>query len=140
MTNPQNSRRQEVLDALPCSHVDLIEKNGMHRNLASRWLKRLHDEGECHIIDWNRSPGGGPFFPTYAKGPGEDAPCTLEPIPVRENWHRHMQRKRERQREEAERWLREEGARWLRVVEQFSTTQKLKRRSRSNRNPPFKDE
>jgi hypothetical protein len=127
MTNPHNSRRQEVLDALPCSHVDLIEKNGMHRNVAGRWLAKLHAAEEAHIIGWNRSPGGGPFFPTYAKGKGEDAICDLEPIPIRENWHRHMQRKREAQHQR--------GERWRQIVAQFIASQKRKRKRPSRAKP-----
>jgi hypothetical protein len=123
MTNPQNSRRQEVLDALPGSHVGVYEKTGMHRNVIGRWLKKLHDAGDIHIIGWGRTPGGGPFVPTYADGPGEDVPCTLKPIPMRENWHRHMQRKRE------------QSALWLQVVAQFSASQKRKRKSRAKPKP-----
>ena len=92
MTNPQNSRRQEMLDALPAASPHIVQKTGAHRNVVSRWLARLHAEGAVHVVDWIRWKGGP--LPMYAAGPGVDVPCTIEPLPPAENYNRFKRQAR----------------------------------------------
>jgi DNA invertase Pin-like site-specific DNA recombinase len=80
MSLAPHAMRFMVEDALPGSHAEIIKQTGLGRTTVWRWLKQMHQERCIHIARWHRTPGGGPFIPTYAKGPGKDAPCRLKPL------------------------------------------------------------
>ncbi|MEJ7807051.1 MAG: hypothetical protein WKG03_14150 [Telluria sp.] len=80
MDAPQ-SRLDQVKAALPGTAAEIMAKSKLSRTTVWRWLKELVETGECHITpEWHRTPGGGPFVPTYAAGPGVNAACKLKPF------------------------------------------------------------
>jgi hypothetical protein len=92
MTNPRNTRRDEILAALPGTSVQVGEKTGAHRNVINRWLTRLHKEGAIRITSWVRWPGGP--LAVYAVGAGVDAVCTIERLPAAVNYANYLKRAR----------------------------------------------
>lgn len=92
------SRRGKVAAALalgPGTVADLAKLTGLAYNTVWRWVKEMHAQGECHITPaWKRTPGGGAFVPTYAAGPGVDAPCRLKPYTQAQLSTRYRKKKR----------------------------------------------
>ena len=79
--NAPQSRRDKVKAALPGTPPEIMATTGLARTTVWRWLKDLLEAGECHITpEWQRTPGGGPFVPSYAAGPGVNAKCKLKPF------------------------------------------------------------
>lgn len=80
----KQNRRSKVRAELalgPGTVADLAKRTGLAYNTVWRHMQAMHAAGECHITpQWKRIPGGGAFVPTYAAGPGVDAPCRLKPF------------------------------------------------------------
>jgi hypothetical protein len=89
-------RRLKILGALPAEQIDVARRTGLSVATISRWIRRLHVEGDIHIGSWRRHPSGGDPIPTYVAGPGSDAPCTVVPLGNTERCRRARLRKRER--------------------------------------------
>lgn len=72
--------RAEVMAALPGTAKSIETSTGRGKTTVWRWLKDIHDAGECHIVKWSRCELGGPFVAHYVAGPGVDAVCRLRPF------------------------------------------------------------
>ena len=87
-----------VLAAMPARNGitkrGLERKLGLTRQTVWRVVKRLHDQGRCHIAGWHALKGGGPFQPRYVGSPGVDVPCTLQPLPAVETQRRFREKAR----------------------------------------------
>lgn len=83
-----------VLQSLPGTMAEVRDKAGLGLPTIHRWMKVLRAEHKAHIGGWHRNEKGGPFSAVYHAGPGEDQPCTLEPIPQTEVCRRFRERAR----------------------------------------------
>lgn len=89
MSGAKQSRRRLVADALPGNPADIAASTKLARTTVWRWLKAMHQDGECHVAKWMRNPQGGPFLPVYAAGPGVDAVCALKPLTEKQKSRRY---------------------------------------------------
>ena len=94
----KQNRRSKVRAELALEQgtvADLAKRTGLAYNTVWRHIKAMHEAGECHITpDWKRTPGGGAFVPTYAAGPGVDAPCRLKPYTTAQLSTRYRRKRR----------------------------------------------
>lgn len=94
----KQSKRGKVRAELalrPGTVADLAERTGLAYNTVWRHIRDLHAAGECHITpEWKRTQHGGAFVPTYAAGPGVDAPCRLKPFNSAQLSKRYRTKKR----------------------------------------------
>lgn len=57
------------------SVAEAAEDLGMHRNTIDYHLRRAHDEGRAHVVDWKRQVGvQGDWGAVYRFGAGVDKP------------------------------------------------------------------
>lgn len=97
-------RRAQILAMLPATQLRIHKRTKIGLSTVSRWLSDLVASEEAHVGGWARSPHGGPFTAVYHPGPGEPAPCTLQPMTTAELSRRyHAGQRSERARERAER-------------------------------------
>lgn len=89
----KHTYRQRVLDAMPGTRRAIEDATGLAKNTVWRWVEDIHAKNECHIKAWER-PERGPYMPVYAKGPGEDAQCTIEPLTEAEKSQRYRKKAR----------------------------------------------
>ncbi len=76
---PMVGYKHLVAAALPGTLSEIIEKSGMLASTVCRWLRKLREEGACHVGGWERTKGtGGPIKRVYVAGPGEDVMCKLK--------------------------------------------------------------
>lgn len=91
----KRARRARILAMLPATQLRIHKRTKIGQATISRWLADLVACEEAHIGGWQRSPTGGPFAAVYYPGPGEEAPCTLEPLSVAELSRRYYLRKKQ---------------------------------------------
>jgi hypothetical protein len=92
MPRKYHNAKADILQSMPGTTAQLVEKSGWHIDTVHRWLRRMRKTGECRIADWQRPNRSGNFVPIYGMGPGEDAPCTLKPLTPSEDWKLAKQR------------------------------------------------
>lgn len=73
--NPKHAYRLVVLKAMPATQAQIREKTGLGAGTICRWVKDIHETGECHIGGWVRT--AGKWAAIYHPGVGKDKP---EPI------------------------------------------------------------
>lgn len=69
--------KADILQAMPGTLQDLIQKSGWSERTVIGWLKVLRAGDpltrSSHIIDWLQPKKVGPYLAVHAAGPGEDA-------------------------------------------------------------------
>lgn len=70
--NPKRAYRLVVAKAMPATQAQIREKTGLGAGTICRWVKDIHDAGECHIGGWVRT--GGKWGAIYHPGVGKDKP------------------------------------------------------------------
>lgn len=63
--------RELVLEALPGTPAQIMERTGLSAGTVSRWVTDLRNAGQAHIGKWTRTRGV--FLSTIHAGPGRDA-------------------------------------------------------------------
>lgn len=91
----KRARRARILAMLPSTQLRIHKRTKISQATISRWLADLVECEEAHIGGWQRSPTGGPFAAVYHPGPGEEAPCRLQPLSVKELSRRYYKRKKD---------------------------------------------
>jgi hypothetical protein len=87
MPRNYHTAKADIIQAMPGTTGQLVEKSGWHHDTVARWVRRMRKTGECRIVDWRRPNRTGNFVPVYGAGPGADAVCTLKPLTNSEDWH-----------------------------------------------------
>lgn len=66
--------RARVLAAMPGNAKQLAQRALVHESTARTWIRSMRAEPvpACHVVKWTRTEGN--TVPTYAAGPGKDAP------------------------------------------------------------------
>lgn len=80
------SKKDQVLAALPGSARDIIEKTGIGKMAVWNCLELLHEDREIHISEWrrkNRTDGRGRREKVFAAGRGVDATPPVAPVAPR---------------------------------------------------------
>jgi hypothetical protein len=91
MPRKYHNAKEDILQSMPGTISQLVEKSGYHRATVERWMAKLRDGGESHIIKWLPPNGSGHFIPVHARGPGKDAECTLKAQTHSDRWKRAKQ-------------------------------------------------
>lgn len=78
---PSDVQAMEILQLLPTDYDTLASKLGVNMNTLKSRVRAAKKHGFCHVGKWRRARGAGSYQPVFVNGPGEDAPCTLEPRP-----------------------------------------------------------
>lgn len=87
------SYRLRVLEALPGTYAEIIERAHACRGTVENWLRVLRAEGQAHIGSWKRTEGrGGKYQPVFVAGPGQDAKCNLKRLPSETYQRRYKKR------------------------------------------------
>lgn len=87
-------RRAQILATLPATQLMIRQKTKIGQATISRWCNDLVASGDAHIGAWVRSPTGGPFAAVYHAGPGQEAPCELQPLTHAQLSRRYRDRQR----------------------------------------------
>lgn len=95
LTTPQ----RRILDAIRAAGgpvgIHQVERiTGTSKSWTTTTVRRFHQAGLIHIVDWRFTGSGSAAWPRYVFGPGADAP---RPKASREEL---LRRKRERQRKQ----------------------------------------
>lgn len=76
---------KSVLDAMPGTYMDIIEKTKMSMTTVKKIVymlrKSVREDGtkeRCFIRSWRR-PKQGKYLPVYQAGPGKDVACKFKP-------------------------------------------------------------
>ncbi len=83
--------RKLLLEHMPGSQAQLVERTGHSQGGTSRMLAELHAAGKCHIIRWRRAKRGT-AYPVYAAGPGKDSVCNIRPMTSAERSARYLKK------------------------------------------------
>lgn len=78
----KQANRQRVLDAMPGTQAQIIERTGLGLATVSRWVADLREHRQARIIRWVPTPNGGPLAAVHAPGRGRDAPKPSAPPPA----------------------------------------------------------
>lgn len=81
-----------VLRAMPGTKLEIEAKSGCAKSTVQKWLLRMLDDGECHVIDWRRSSAQGSFQAVYAAGAGKSKRCPFKAYTNKQNKRRGRER------------------------------------------------
>lgn len=71
--------RQRVLDAMPGTQAQIIERTGLGLATVSRWVADLRAARQARIAGWQAPANGGPLAAIYGRGNRKDRPKPPSP-------------------------------------------------------------
>lgn len=74
--------RQRVLEAMPGTQAQIIERTGLGLATVSRWVADLRAARQARITGWQPTPNGGPLAAIYGPGRGRDRQKPSSPQPA----------------------------------------------------------
>ncbi len=67
-------RTDMMLRAMPGTVTEVMERTGVAKTTAKRWIGELRACGWVHVPKWKRPEAQGKIAPVFHAGPGKDAP------------------------------------------------------------------